>query len=209
MGACLHPTPEMGPFSVEARRESFYLNAASAVLLITAKGEEPRCQWRIADTHAAALVAALDQVMAHPSFAEHDHDPEDGHQVRRRDGWLDVDGVGYPYQDPEYAAVELEYRHVRALRAALLNVSDSEPKWLHWIDDPLVDRARHRLQAHRLQATTGQLATDEQGSSYLPTSGTCGCGDKWAGKGWDPVAYGYAQHMLGVQRQAHDELAPA
>ena len=64
MGACLEPTPSMGPYRVEMRGQSFYLNR---------RGADPstragRYEAVLPTTDLPALLAALDQVTTHPHW---------------------------------------------------------------------------------------------------------------------------------------------
>lgn len=114
MGSILEATPEMGPYRVEARRESFYLNSpqtfrptGDGVALPTA--DQP------------AVLAALDQVAA---FLRN-RVPDGGRNVTlHRDGgmlaitggdWLHV----YGCDQGQTGCIEIEYTHLHALRSAL------------------------------------------------------------------------------------------
>jgi hypothetical protein len=61
MGMILDPTPEMGDFSVEVRRESFYLNSQSGHVI--AYGGGSQLEFDLVDI--PAIRAALDQVEAY------------------------------------------------------------------------------------------------------------------------------------------------
>jgi hypothetical protein len=60
MGAIQEPTPEMGPYKVETRRESFYLTGPRERLTNTA------ATWSIPVEDVSCVLAALDQVAGPP-----------------------------------------------------------------------------------------------------------------------------------------------
>ncbi|MFE7480008.1 hypothetical protein [Streptomyces sp. NPDC057552] len=64
MGAIQEPTPEMGPYRVEMRSESFYLTRTEADAETTAA--RTRYEAKVPTADLPALLAALDQVLTHP-----------------------------------------------------------------------------------------------------------------------------------------------
>ncbi|MFE0877301.1 hypothetical protein ACFW4X_21000 [Streptomyces smyrnaeus] len=137
MGTIQQPTPEMGPYSTEVRRESFYLNRANN----DAHGVVHRVN-RYAVTlpsaDRAALLATLAQVTGHRAWKEWQKsnpaplDPEwllppDGSAptppgewtVERDNDTITLRGPWLVHADHEYMNTEIAYESVTALRAAL------------------------------------------------------------------------------------------
>ncbi|MEU6731298.1 hypothetical protein ABZ917_46960 [Nonomuraea wenchangensis] len=119
MGACLEPTPQQHPFTVEMRGESFRLGCHRDHLAIA-----PDREWSIPIDKVPALLAAFDQVRAHPSYAA--APPDAGrapwYQIELREQRIHVLGLGHAYlgdastQDRPYKTVEVEYRHMQLLQ---------------------------------------------------------------------------------------------
>lgn len=124
MGAVLEPTTAMGPYTTEARRESFYLGNHP---------EHPRLRPRpdgvaLPAADVPAVLASLDQVEAHLRLAS-PYEPtpqaddeiavyrDDDHVVlpAAPDGWLIV----YGRDQEQTSVIEICYSHLRALRTAL------------------------------------------------------------------------------------------
>jgi hypothetical protein len=68
MGVCLEPTPSMGPYSVEIRSQSFYLNRLDAQPDAVTQPDRYELTVPIGDT--AMIIAALDQVVRHPNWSQ-------------------------------------------------------------------------------------------------------------------------------------------
>lgn len=66
MGAIQEPTPAMGPYHVEIRGESFYLNRADASADVVTQVSRYEVTVPVAD--APLLQAAFDQVTGHPQW---------------------------------------------------------------------------------------------------------------------------------------------
>lgn len=64
MGACLEPTEAMGPYAVELRGRSFYLNRRAA----DPSSRTGRYEAVLPAADRPALLAALDQVTGHPQW---------------------------------------------------------------------------------------------------------------------------------------------
>ncbi|QPL14149.1 hypothetical protein QEH48_gp120 [Streptomyces phage TurkishDelight] len=64
MGACLEPTPDMGPYRVEMRGQSFYLTRIDA----PPESRVDRYEAALPAEDVPALLAALEQVTAHPRW---------------------------------------------------------------------------------------------------------------------------------------------
>ncbi|MEU1883484.1 hypothetical protein ABZ470_39775 [Streptosporangium sp. NPDC020072] len=66
----------------------------------------------------------------------------------------------------------------------------------HYIDDPLVDRTKHRLEIHEDPRAS-------KAPGYKPVFGTCSCGE-WVTPTWDvpAVMEFFDQHMRDVQKTA-------
>jgi hypothetical protein len=69
MGAIQEPTSDMGPYGVEVRRESFYLNATGDPGEYNHVDGEPDTLSLPAD-HVPYVLAALDQVTGHAAWKE-------------------------------------------------------------------------------------------------------------------------------------------
>lgn len=65
MGAIQEPTRAMGPYATEIRRESFYLTCIAGATGAAGPNRINEQTLRIPASHAAFLLAALDQVRAH------------------------------------------------------------------------------------------------------------------------------------------------
>ncbi|MGA4995874.1 hypothetical protein [Nonomuraea bangladeshensis] len=117
MGACLEPTPQMGPFTVEMRGESFLLGCHRDHLAIA-----PDHEWSIPIGQLPALVAAFDQVRAHPAYvaALPDAGRAPWYQIELREQRIHVLGLGRAYLGDDstrpYKTVEVEYRHMQLLQ---------------------------------------------------------------------------------------------
>lgn len=117
MSAILEPTPTMGPYRVTARRESIYLHASDDRLRVDGDA------WTVPVGDAPNVLAALDQAGDNPAYAAEraaviaDPDAEFVVSLGPSDDGdrLTVRGPGHLYT----TTVELEYRHLPALRAAL------------------------------------------------------------------------------------------
>lgn len=66
MGAIQEPTPAMGPYRVEIRSESFYLNRSDASAGVVTRPS--RYEATVPVTDAPQILAALDQVTGHPQW---------------------------------------------------------------------------------------------------------------------------------------------
>ncbi|MEV0996849.1 hypothetical protein [Nonomuraea sp. NPDC050202] len=126
MGGCLEPTPQMGPFAVEVRRESFYLGCHRDHLAIA-----PDREWSIPLDQVPALFAAFAQVRAHPSYnaALPGAGDTPWYQVERREGRVHVLGLGHAYlgdtstRDWPYKTVEVKYRHMQLLQDEITHIT--------------------------------------------------------------------------------------
>lgn len=117
----------MRPFRAEVGRASVRLGGPWPSLTLAAAGP-PLWTWQVPLELADALVAALDQVAAHPAFA-----PWRGDDAEAESAY-DVEGDGVDsiltFKGPgefrrgsdqgEYPTVEIDFRHLRWLRAAVL-----------------------------------------------------------------------------------------
>lgn len=78
MGACLEPTPAMGPYNVEVRSHSFYLNRTRNELRpFTVAGWH---ELTVESAEMPAILAAFEQVKEHPVWGREEwrgDDPED------------------------------------------------------------------------------------------------------------------------------------
>lgn len=127
MGAIQEPTADMPPWSVEIRRESFYLTAfGPAGELAPERVDDHALRFPV--DHAPRLLSALDQVTGHQGWKEWTGTPRADAVTLVRDG--DVLELRLP--EPVYAQVwddtdghdtsvstEIEYAHVEHLRAQL------------------------------------------------------------------------------------------
>ncbi|MEU4231118.1 hypothetical protein AB0F17_43075 [Nonomuraea sp. NPDC026600] len=133
MGGCLDPTPEMGPFTVEVRGESFYLGCHSDYLAVT-----PERGWSIPAGQVPALVAAFDQVRDFHGYAAALQENQEGsalpeHRVEVREGRVHVHGLSYAYlgdastREWPYRTLEVEYRYVQALQDVITAAAQGTP----------------------------------------------------------------------------------
>ncbi|WP_433513831.1 hypothetical protein ACQP2T_61505 [Nonomuraea sp. CA-143628] len=130
MGAILEPTPEMGPFTCEARGESFCLGCHRDYLAVT-----PDRVWSIPASQVPALFAAFDQIRAFPAYAADLQAGGDvpAHNIEMRDQHVHVEGLGHAYlgdastQDWPYRTVEVLYRHVQTLQDAITSAVAGTP----------------------------------------------------------------------------------
>ncbi|MEU6034029.1 hypothetical protein ABZ801_01325 [Actinomadura sp. NPDC047616] len=119
MGGVLEPTPAMGPYGVEVRRESFYLGGPSGRMVVETE------RWSVPQDDVSAVFAALEQVVSHRAYREAGLNGQGRpFEVSRADDRVTVVGPGalYPCDHDEpcpYSTVELEYRDVSELMRAL------------------------------------------------------------------------------------------
>ncbi|MYW96000.1 hypothetical protein G3I59_36705 [Amycolatopsis rubida] len=155
MGAILEATPEMGEWSVEVRRESAYLTGSGYNELAFDGGPEPhhvpRVLWdeeepfgraeapdeivravafAIPAEDASKVRAALDQVIANPSYVEFMREnpaPAGTWRVEQADGLVRLYGpvIAFGSHKPWalHPSVELEYSSLAELRAALVELA--------------------------------------------------------------------------------------
>ncbi|WP_410673811.1 hypothetical protein [Amycolatopsis sp. cmx-4-68] len=155
MGAVLEATTEMGEWSVEVRRESAYLTGSGYNDHVFDGGPEPRhvphvlwdseqpfgraeapheivraVAFAVPAEDAGNVLAALDQILAQPSYARfmQEHEPEAGTWRAERAGDLvrlygPVIAFGSHKPWAAHGSVELEYGSLAALRAALAEVA--------------------------------------------------------------------------------------
>ncbi|MDT8910888.1 hypothetical protein [Amycolatopsis sp. PS_44_ISF1] len=151
MGALLEATPEMGEWSVEVRRESAYLIGSGYNEHVFDSGPEPRHVLRVlwdpeqpfgrADApheivravafavpveDTGSVLAALDQVLAHPGYATFMHEIEPQAGVWRAEPAANVirfygPVIAFGSHKPWalHHSVELEYRALADLRAVV------------------------------------------------------------------------------------------
>lgn len=195
MGGILEPTPQMGPFHIEIRGESFYFRAPAAVLRVTARN-----QWAVPVSAAAQAVAAMDQAMDNPPFVEHIADGRpfsNAPQAEPADGWVEFVGwtgewayAGNVEENGhDHAEVELLYQDTPAIRWILNALSDAPSPVPHWADDPDVPLAQHRP------------TLTPVGTGYPRTArGSCSCG-QWKSREMSPpdVTDGWIEHVRSLQ----------
>jgi hypothetical protein len=151
VGAVLETTAEMGEWSVEVRRESAYLTGSGYNEHVSGGGPEPRhvprvlwdpeqpfgrddapheivraVAFAVPAEDTGNVLAALDQILAHPSYARfmQEHEPEAGTWRAERAGDLiqlhgPVIAFGSHKPWAAHGSVELEYRSLADLRATL------------------------------------------------------------------------------------------
>jgi hypothetical protein len=142
MGVCLEPTPSMGPYSVEIRSQSFYLNRLDAQPDAVTQPDRYELTVPIGDT--AMIIAALDQVVRHPNWSQQPKPSGDtpsdtawtippgsdgpaadsDWSVAREGSVLRVRGPWVVYYEPDRGVVgtEIAYSDLRALRDAVSDV---------------------------------------------------------------------------------------
>jgi hypothetical protein len=132
MGVLVEVTPDMGAWSAEVRRESACLRRAFGRLQPRADGRGPLAPQRlrvnrgvgfaIPISEASNVVAALDQIMAHPPYQQWaaEHVPTEGswRHLRQEDmlhlhGPVIVSSDIGPWRQAD--SIELAYDHVAAL----------------------------------------------------------------------------------------------
>ncbi|MEU0181454.1 hypothetical protein ABZ312_09720 [Streptomyces sp. NPDC006207] len=131
MGAIQEPTPAMGPYRTEVRRESFYLTAHGPTEGFAARRVDAHAL-RVPADHAPLILAALDQVTGHNAWQAWAGTsrtgrlvvtPDDGDLLLRTDqpvydqAWDDEEGKH------SSVSTEIEYADVDDLRQQLVDAT--------------------------------------------------------------------------------------
>lgn len=127
MGAVQEPTPGMGPYRTEIRRESFRLTVAGPTAQLPARRTD-RHTLCLPLAHAPHVLAALDQVTDHPAWQRWPGTPRTRGVVVTVDGDVLVMRTPHPVYADQLSddagndtviVTELDFADIDALRAQL------------------------------------------------------------------------------------------